>query len=123
MSWLLGAVVGAVFLASGTLKLADPRWRLQAGSLGVPAPVASVVPVIEVVLGALLVAGLARPWPALAAVIVLVVFTAWLASLLRRPVRPVCSCFGNLSRRPVSWRSVARNAALLVVAVLAVALA
>lgn len=119
LSTVAAVVLGVVFLASGILKLADRQWPAEARQLGVPVVVARIVPVAEVVLGAALVAGrgaAAVAWPALA---FLGAATAVLVVNLRRGRRPVCACFGGLSRRPIGWGSVARNAALAVVAVLA----
>ena len=54
-------ILGAVFVVSGVAKVAAPaQWRAQAADLGVPAPVATVVPFVEIAVGALLVAQLAN---------------------------------------------------------------
>ena len=49
-------VLGAVFVVSSVTKLASPGvWYSQAAGLGVPRPVAAVVPYLEAVLAAWLV--------------------------------------------------------------------
>ncbi|HEY0520298.1 MAG TPA: MauE/DoxX family redox-associated membrane protein, partial [Ilumatobacteraceae bacterium] len=54
-------LLGAVFLVSGVAKFAAPvRWRAQSGELGVPVAITTIVPFVELVVGALLVAQIAR---------------------------------------------------------------
>ena len=47
----------------------------------------------------------------------LTLFSVALSRALALGRRPVCRCFGRLSRGPVSWRSLPRNALLLLIAV------
>ncbi len=122
---LLGLVarlaLGAVFLASGGLKLSDRQaWARQAGDLAVPVAIATVVPWVELVLGAALVAGVAEPWPAVIALAVLVAFTGFLARRLADGARPPCACFGARSNRPLGAGHVVRNAGFIALAVVAV---
>ena len=49
----------------------------------------------------------------------LLAFTTLLAMRLAHGERPPCACFGSWSAKPLSWRHVARNAALIAVAVVA----
>lgn len=120
-------VVGAVFVVAGASKVAaGARWPLEARALGVPtmgalAVVASIVPWWELIIGASLAAGLFRPWPAIAAVVTLAVFSVLLMRVLRRGEHPPCACFGAWSAAPLGWRHVARNAGLIGGAVLSVA--
>jgi hypothetical protein len=115
-----GASLGVVLLWSGGAKLASPaRWRAQASEFGAPARAIAPLPWVELVLGGLLVAQLARPLPAIAAGALLAVFTVGLVQRLRTGRRPPCACFGA-SARPISWWSVARNVLLMVVAAVAV---
>ncbi len=76
-----------------------------------------VVPWIEIALGGLLIAQLGLPWTAYAAAGLLAGFTAWLVTHRGVP----CACFGAWSRRPVGWLDVARNLALIGVAVVVIA--
>ena len=115
-------VLGALFLASGALKLRDPSWPSAAGAMGAPRWSVPLIAPVEIVLGASLAAGVAQPWPAWLALALLAAFSAALVRVLRRPQsqRPVCACFGRWSPKPVSAASLARNAALATLAVLAV---
>ncbi len=108
--------LGAVFAVAAVTKMAAPTWTADAAALGVPRWLARPVPAVEVVLAATLVAGIASPVPALAAVGLLVVFSALVARALRRGRRPVCACFGRWSARPISAWTLARNGVLLVLA-------
>ena len=108
------AVLGAVFLLSGVLKVAAPlQWRAQSAGLGVPRSVAAAVPFVEVLVGALLVTQVARRVVALVAAALLVGFTTLLVLRLAQGRRPPCACFGAWTTKPISWRNVARNSILL----------
>ncbi|HEX2038973.1 MAG TPA: MauE/DoxX family redox-associated membrane protein [Acidimicrobiales bacterium] len=95
--------VGVVLLVAGVAKLADRSHPAMA--------------VTEVVLGALLVTGVGGRWTAGAAAVLLAAFTVVVARRVRAGDREPCGCFGRLSRRPVTGRTVARNVALLALAV------
>jgi hypothetical protein len=115
-----GIIVGAVLLLSGALKLAaGRRWTEQAVELGTPRFAIPVVPWIEIVLGALLTAGVALPVTGLVAAALLAVFTVLLAVRLAQGRRPPCACFGRLSTRPVGPGSIVRNLILIALALLA----
>jgi uncharacterized membrane protein YphA (DoxX/SURF4 family) len=113
VSWLAGAAVGVVLLASGALKLASPAWPEQARQLGAPRLAVPLVPVLEMLLGALLVVGWGVPAVPLAAVTLLGAFTVLLVVRLAQGRRPPCACFGRLATRPITWWSVARNVGLM----------
>lgn len=120
MAWAASLVLGAAFVVAGAAKLAGgDRWAAQVRALGVDARIAATVPWIELVVGAVAATRLAHPAGAVAAIVVLVVFTAWIGAQLRRGAAAPCACFGGLSRRPMSWRDIARNLGLLAVAVVA----
>lgn len=113
-------VLGVAFVVAGASKLALGRaWPAQAAGLGVPGPVAVVVPYVELAVGALAAVRLAEPWPAAAALALLVVFTALILALLAKGRRPPCACFGAWSAKPIGAWHVARNAALAALAVAA----
>jgi uncharacterized membrane protein YphA (DoxX/SURF4 family) len=120
---MLGAVaavvVGAVFVVSGAAKLAAPSWVAQAAALGVPTAVARPVPAVELVLGAALVAQLARRPLAVVALVLLCLFSAVVARSLAAGRRPVCACFGQWSSRPIGAATLVRNAVIAAVAVVA----
>jgi uncharacterized membrane protein YphA (DoxX/SURF4 family) len=110
-------VLGGVFLVAGASKVAaGAPWERQAAELGAPPSVSAILPWVELVLGALLVAQVARRWVAGAALLLLVVFSAFLVLRLRQGRRPPCACFGGWSTRPLGWRHVARNGALAALA-------
>jgi uncharacterized membrane protein YphA (DoxX/SURF4 family) len=117
---LAAVVVGVAFVAAGVFKLADgPAWPRQAADMGVGRSIAVVVPWVEIVIGAVLAAQLLEPWPAIAAVLLLVAFTVVIGLRLRDGSRPPCACFGSRSQRPLGAYHVARNVGLLVLAVIA----
>ncbi|MFT3853869.1 MAG: MauE/DoxX family redox-associated membrane protein [Ilumatobacteraceae bacterium] len=121
---IAAVLVGAVFLVSAITKLARPaQWRAQATELVLggasPERLFDAVPVVEAVLGALLVVQWQRTPVALVAVAVLGAFTALLVVRILQGRRPPCACFGSLSTKPVGWSSVARNLALIALALLA----
>jgi uncharacterized membrane protein YphA (DoxX/SURF4 family) len=115
-------VLGLVFVVAGGGKVSRAReWPAQAAQLGAPRRLAPLVPWWEIVVGALLVAGVGWPWPVLAAGVTLVVFTVLILRVLARGEHPPCACFGAWSAAPLGMRHVVRNVAFLAVAGLAVA--
>lgn len=113
-------VVGAALVLAGAAKLARPAWVVDAAALGVPAWLARPVPVVELLVGAGLVTGVARRPLGLAAFVLLSAFSAVIARTLATGRRPVCACFGAWSARPIGGRSLVRNGALAALAVVAV---
>jgi uncharacterized membrane protein YphA (DoxX/SURF4 family) len=110
-------VVGLVLLLAGALKARDRRWLATAARFGLPRPGAVVLPWVEVVVGALLVAQVGGRLMAWVAVGLLVPFTvALIVRVVRRDDVP-CACFGALSNARVSGRTVARNVVLVALAV------
>jgi uncharacterized membrane protein YphA (DoxX/SURF4 family) len=105
------ALVGVVFLVAGVAKLTSRGWPSQARALGAPDWTVRVVPVLEIAVGAALVAGV--PYAEVPGLLLLAAFTAFLARALGRGVAAPCACFGTLTTRPVTWWSVARNVALM----------
>ena len=122
MGWVgpaAAAVVGVALLVAGAAKLARPAWVREAGALGVPVLLARPVPAVELLLGAGLVVGIARRPLAAVALTLLLAFTAVLGASLARGRRPVCACFGAWSTRPIGASTVARNAVLAGLALVA----
>lgn len=115
-------VLGLVFLLAGTLKIGDP-WSFL-GSLpayGVPSavrlPATVLVPIFEVVLGFMLVAGWRLREASMATAAFLLVFGGaiaygWAAGTLQE-----CGCFGPLLKRTPP-QALAQDAGLLLLAVL-----
>lgn len=117
---LSAVAVGLVLIAAGVSKLAHPvRWSSDARSLGVDRRVSALVPPVEIVLGALLLVGFAGPWPPVAALGLLGVFTAVLMRFVGRDDAPSCACFGGVSRRPIGVGHILRNAVLMALALIA----
>ncbi len=118
----LRAVLAAVLVVSAVAKLLDlPGSRTALRRFGVPARlvVASAVglPVVELIIAALLAFSVTVVTGAIGASALFMVFTAGIANQLRQGQAPPCHCFGALSSEPVSGRTIARNAALLGLAV------
>ncbi len=120
VGFLASLVLGAVFLVAGASKLvAGEQWVDQARALGAPRWIAPAVPWFEIVLGAALVAQVARPLVAGVAALVLVAFTGLIVARLTEGEHPACACFGRWSARPLGTGHVVRNVVLVVVAALA----
>lgn len=110
-------LLGAVFLVAGVMKVAAPaQWRAQSADLGVPCFVAAAMPFIELVIGAMLAAQLARRPVAVIAGALLVAFTTLLVVRLLQGRRPPCACFGAWTTKPIGWGNVVRNVGLLALA-------
>lgn len=112
-------VVGVVFLVAAVAKMAGgSRWRAEADGMHVPKRAVPVVPWIELILGALLVSQVARPYVAAVAAVVLVVYTMVMLARIADGEHPPCACFGTWSAKPLGSRHVVRNVILIVVAAL-----
>jgi uncharacterized membrane protein YphA (DoxX/SURF4 family) len=124
VTWLAAAasvVVGVVFVVAGASKLASRAgWRASARDLGAPDWAAPVVPWVEIVVGALLIVQVASPWPALAAIAMLIAFSTLIALRLREGERPACACFGQWSASEIGPPHLVRNAVLAVLSLVAV---
>ena len=113
-------VIGLAFVLAGASKLALGRaWPEQARGFGTPAWAAVVVPWVELAIGAALVTQLAEPIAALAAIGILLLFTALIVRHLVAGRAPECACFGAWSAKPIGTGHLVRNTVLLTVAVLA----
>jgi hypothetical protein len=114
-------LLAVVFAVAGAAKLADRDGvRQVAAEFGAPA--AFLAPLVWLVVAAELGVGLVMivsGWAqigALAALALLVVFSAAVVANVVRGRRPSCHCFGRLHAAPVGWSTVARNALLASVA-------
>lgn len=123
---VLRLVLAAVFLVAAVGKVRDQAGtRRSLESFGVPralVPVAAaVLPVAELAVSVALVP-VATAWgAALAALALLIAFTAALVIGLLRGVEAECHCFGAVSSRPIGPATLARNLVLLALAALLVA--
>lgn len=117
--WLLALVL----VVSGVAKLTDRTASADAlVGFGVPARLrwaAPVVPLVELGLAVLLVVPSTARWGAIGAVALLGMFSVAIAVNLARGRRPACNCFGKLTAGPISGRTLARNGALVALAVVA----
>lgn len=120
--YLCALVLGAVFVRSGSSKLADPHGTARSFiALGVPAaPVlARIVPPLELALAVVLLAA-----PRAGGVVALVLlggFSAILARAVRAGSTAPCNCIGSSSVDPVSWADIVRNAMLGLLGIAALA--
>lgn len=81
---------------------------------GLVAPVAHVLPPVEAAIAAGLLSGMAAPWPAEAAMILLCAFAVAMGANLLRGRRNIdCGCFQNAFRQHLSWILVLRNLILV----------
>lgn len=92
----------------------------SARALGVPRrwsrPVATLLPVVELSLAALLLPQRTFAVAAALAAALFLAFTVAVARTLARGGTPECNCFGQLTSAPIGRATVARNVALLVAA-------
>jgi uncharacterized membrane protein YphA (DoxX/SURF4 family) len=117
-------VLGGVFLAAGALKIG--HFDLFASQIAgfqilpqpVVAPLALLLPFVEVLLGAYLILGLFTRAAAWFAAFQLALFSAAIASAVIRGISTSCGCFGPQDATVTSWPEVARDAGLALVAVL-----
>ncbi len=115
-AWLLAAV----FTVAAVAKLRDPLGtRRTLGDFGLPCPrlLARVLPGTEAATALLLV--VEPRVGGQCAVALLVAFTTLIAGRLLTGHRDACGCFGTWSKRPLSWRDLVRNGALVALGVVA----
>jgi uncharacterized membrane protein YphA (DoxX/SURF4 family) len=117
--------LGGVLLLSGVSKARDIsgfRIALRGYDL-LPAPlipsIAFSIPIIEIILGALLVVGLRVDVTGISAGALLTAFTAWLAVALLRGKEIDCGCFSSTAPSRISWSYLARNGILILMAAVA----
>jgi uncharacterized membrane protein YphA (DoxX/SURF4 family) len=119
---ILRVALGLVFLAAGGLKIG--HFDVFAGEIAgfqllphpVIAPLALLLPFVEVLLGIYLVLGLFTRLAAALAAIQLFIYSAAIASAVVRGISTSCGCFGPSDTSVTSWPEVARDAAVGLVA-------
>src|SRR5579863_2384413 len=122
LSFLGRLLLAFVFGLSSVAKLFDFEGsRKSLTDFGMPRsfapPFAIFLPLAEF---ACAIALLVNAWAWRAEIgvsVLLAAFTAAISIQLLRGRAPNCHCFGQLSSSPASWKTLARNAALLAVAV------
>src|SRR5579872_5520907 len=111
---LIARAAGALFIFSGVSKLVS-RYAFLASlrALFLPsliiAPVAAVLPWLEVMIGSLLVMGFLALYTAWVSLALLLTFSLVAIVAIVRGVDVPCSCFGTTSRAPLSWKTLVRN--------------
>jgi uncharacterized membrane protein YphA (DoxX/SURF4 family) len=116
-------VLAAVFVWAAVPKLLDPAAFAEAIANYHLVPdalvgaVAVVVPVLELVIAVALVVGLGARGAAIAAAAMLVSFTIGMIQAMARGIDLDCGCFGTATKTEVGWGSIARNVALIGLAV------
>jgi uncharacterized membrane protein YphA (DoxX/SURF4 family) len=123
---VLRLVLAAVFVVAAVGKARDQAGtRHSLESFGIPrelAPaVAVVLPIVEIAIAVALVPVATAWWAGVAALVLLVAFTAALTVGLLRGVEADCHCFGAVSSRPIGPATIARNLVLVALAVVLVA--
>jgi hypothetical protein len=118
--------LAVVFAVAGATKLADPRGARRAlEEFGVPrsatSHIARLLPAVELVTAAGLLARASAPWAAAGAFLLLGLFTTAIARALARGPAPDCHCFGRLHSSRAGPSTLARNAALMAAAGLVLA--
>ena len=121
---ILRVAMGGVFLVAGALKIGhfDVFASQIAGFQILPhpvvAPLALLLPFVEVLLGAYLILGLFTRAAAWFAAFQLALFSAAIASAVVRGISTSCGCFGPQDATMTSWPEVGRDAGLALLAVL-----
>lgn len=118
--------LGVVFVLAAGTKLRDPQGSRQGMSdLLSPrfAPLSIALPIVElaIALGMLVAPPPWRNYATFASMLLLVAFTGAILRAMQRPHPPACHCFGASSTQPVGAPMVVRNAAFLLLALVALA--
>jgi uncharacterized membrane protein YphA (DoxX/SURF4 family) len=121
---LLRIVLGLVFLAAGALKIGHTEefaseiagFQLLAHPL--IAPLALLLPFLELMIGVYLVLGLFTRFAAWFAAAEMAVFSAAIASAVVRGISTSCGCFGPSDRSMTSWPEVGRDAGFALMALI-----
>jgi uncharacterized membrane protein YphA (DoxX/SURF4 family) len=121
---VLRLAIGAIFLVAGVSKVghaAEFAAQIAGFQLlpqAVIAPMALVLPFLEILLGGYLVVGLFTRASAWVAVALLFAFDAAIASAVVRGMSVSCGCFGPNDTTVTTWAEVARDAVFVVLAVI-----
>ena len=120
---LLRIILGAIFVVAGASKVGHAaEFAAQiAGFQLLPqiviAPMAIVLPYLELLLGGYLIIGLFTRTAAWIAVLLLVIFDGAIASAVVRGMTVNCGCFGPNDTTVTTWTEVARDAIFVVLAI------
>lgn len=120
---VLRVAIGLVFVVAGLAKIGHAtEFAAQiAGFRLLPqpviAPMALVLPFLELLLGGYLVVGLFTRASAWTAAALFALFDAAIASAVVRGMTVSCGCFGPNDTTVTTWPEVARDAVLVVIAI------
>ncbi|MFL5760163.1 MAG: MauE/DoxX family redox-associated membrane protein [Thermomicrobiales bacterium] len=114
-------VLAGVFVVAGVAKLADRQGSKKAlEGFGVPAGLSSIggslLPIVELIVGVLLIPRASAPYAAVAALVLLLAFIAGIVYNMARGRAPDCHCFGQIHSEPVGMSTLVRNGVLALVA-------
>jgi peroxiredoxin/uncharacterized membrane protein YphA (DoxX/SURF4 family) len=114
-------VLAALFILAALAKLSDLKGSRKAIiEFGLPAvlasPLALLLPLAELGVGAALIPGSSAWWGALGALGLLLLFVVGISINLARGRKPECHCFGQLHSAPAGWKTLARNGVLAAIA-------
>lgn len=109
--------LAGVFALAGAAKLLDLSGSREAvEGFGVPRGLVPIVgtglPLAELAVAAAVLPTPSARWAAIAAVLLLVAFSAGVARVLRQGVELDCNCFGQVASEPVSAKTLLRNVVL-----------
>jgi peroxiredoxin/uncharacterized membrane protein YphA (DoxX/SURF4 family) len=114
-------VLAGVFIIAGAAKLFDREGSKKAlEGFGVPVNLAGIggllLPVVELIVGLLLIPRATAPYAAIAAFLLLAAFIAGIVYNMSKGRAPDCHCFGQIHSEPVGPSTLVRNGILAVVA-------
>jgi uncharacterized membrane protein YphA (DoxX/SURF4 family) len=121
---VLRLAIGAIFLVAGVSKVghaAEFAAQIAGFQLlpqAVIAPMALVLPFLEILLGGYLVVGLFTRASAWVAVLLLALFDGAIASAVVRGMTVSCGCFGPNDKTVTTWGEVARDAVFVLLALI-----
>src|SRR5271154_5405711 len=121
---VLRIALGLVFLAAGALKVghADVFASEIAGFQLLPhpfiAPLALLLPFLELMIGIYLILGLFTRFAAWFAAAEMALFSLAIASAVLRGISTSCGCFGPADKATTSWPEVGRDIGFTLVAVI-----
>jgi uncharacterized membrane protein YphA (DoxX/SURF4 family) len=127
VNWLvlvLRVVIGGIFVVAGASKVGHAAlFAAQIAGFrilpeAVIAPLAVMLPFLEILLGGYLIVGLFTRVTAWVAVVLLAVFDLAIASAVVRGMTVSCSCFGPNDATVTTWSEVARDAIFVALALI-----
>ena len=120
---VLRVAIGVIFVVAGASKVGHaPEFAAQIAGFrllpqAVIAPMALVLPFLEILLGGYLVVGLFTRMAAWVAVLLFAAFDGAIASAVVRGMTVSCGCFGPNDKTVTTWAEVARDAVFVLLAV------